>query len=71
MLNIGDENDIESLRNTVFNHFQKILNPESGSIYYGYSGALRCLSEGKGCSCKDSTVDSYCADDDSERESGA
>ena len=69
---IGDENDIESLRNTVFNHFSENSSiPESGSIYYGYSGALRCLSEGKGvvAFAKDSTVDSYCADDDSERES--
>ena len=69
---VGDESDIESLRNTIFNHFSDDASiPESGSLYYGYSGALRCLSEGGGAVAfaKDSTVDAYCAEDDAERES--
>ena len=69
---VGDEEDIESLRNTIFNHFSEDASiPESGSLNYGYSGALRCLSEGEGAVAfaKDSTVDAYCAEDDAERAS--
>ena len=65
---IGDDDDIESLRNTIFNYFSEDASiPESGTPYYGYSGALKCLSEGKGgvAFAKDSTVDTYCGSDNS------
>jgi len=64
---IGDENDISSLRDTIHNYFSEDSSiPESGTPYYGYSGALKCLSEGAGdvAFAKDSTVDSYCNNED-------
>ena len=64
---IGDPNDIETLRNTVFSYFSEDSSiPDSGTPYYGYSGALKCLSEGAGdvAFAKDSTVDSYCNNED-------
>jgi len=64
---IGDPDDIETLRNTVYGYFSEDSSiPDSGTPYYGYSGALKCLSEGAGdvAFAKDSTVDSYCNNDD-------
>ena len=63
---IGDPNDIESLRATVLNFFSDDASiPDSGTPYYSYSGAVRCLSEGVGhvAFAKDSTVDGYCGNE--------
>ena len=63
---IGDPNDIETLRNTIFGFFNENASiPDSGTPYYGYSGAVKCLSDGTGdvAFAKDSTVDSYCANE--------
>ena len=63
---IGDPNDIETLRNTIYSFFNEDASiPDSGTPYYGYSGAVKCLSDGTGdvAFAKDSTVDSYCAND--------
>ena len=65
---VGDENDIESLRNTVYNFFNENSSiPESGTTYYSYSGAVKCLSEGVGdvAFAKDSTVAGYCGNENS------
>ena len=63
---IGDPNDIETLRNTIYEFFNDDASiPDSGTPYYGYSGAVKCLSDGTGdvAFAKDSTVDSYCGND--------
>ncbi len=65
---VGNQNDIESLRNTVYDFFNENSSiPESGTTYSGYSGALKCLSEGVGdvAFAKDSTVAGYCDNEDS------
>tara|TARA_A100001011_G_scaffold398472_1_gene503014 strand:+ start:147 stop:1202 length:1056 start_codon:yes stop_codon:yes gene_type:complete len=65
---VGNQNDIESLRNTVYDFFNENSSiPESGTTYSGYSGALKCLSEGVGdvAFAKDSTVAGYCGNEDS------
>ena len=63
---VGDPDDVESLRNTIYSFFNEDASiPDSGTPYYGYSGALKCLSDGTGdvAFAKDSTVDSYCGND--------
>ena len=63
---VGDADDIESLRNTILNFFNDNASiPDSGTTYHGYSGAVKCLSEGVGdvAFAKDSTVDSYCGNE--------
>ncbi|MEC7601349.1 MAG: PhnD/SsuA/transferrin family substrate-binding protein, partial [Candidatus Thermoplasmatota archaeon] len=46
---IGDPNDVETLRNTIHGFFNENASiPDSGTPYYGYSGAVKCLSEGVG-----------------------
>ncbi|HJM13608.1 MAG TPA: PhnD/SsuA/transferrin family substrate-binding protein [Candidatus Thalassarchaeaceae archaeon] len=44
----GDNEDIDSLRTTIENHFGNATIPSSGDTYYGYSGAFRCLTDGQG-----------------------
>ncbi|MEC8766199.1 MAG: PhnD/SsuA/transferrin family substrate-binding protein [Candidatus Thermoplasmatota archaeon] len=64
---IGDPNDVETLRNTIYGFFNENASiPDSGTPYYGYAGAVKCLSEGFGdvAFAKDSTVDGYCANTD-------
>jgi len=63
---IGDSGDVESLRDTITNFFSEDASiPDSGTPYYSYSGAVKCLSEGVGdvAFAKDSTVASYCGND--------
>ena len=63
---VGDSDDIESLRNTIYNFFSDNASiPDSGTPYHGYAGAVKCLSEGYGdvAFAKDSTVGSYCGNE--------
>ena len=65
---IGDPSDVETLRNTIYGFFNENASiPDSGTPYYGYSGAVKCLSEGVGdvAFAKDSTVASYCDNENS------
>ena len=62
----GNSNDIASLRDTITGFFNENANiPESGTPYYGYSGAVKCLSDGTGdvAFAKDSTVAKYCGNE--------
>ena len=60
---IGDVNDVDSLRSTIYNFFNEDASiPESGDFYYSYDGALRCLSEERGdiAFVADTTYDYNC-----------
>ena len=67
----GDENEIDSLHNTVTSHFSTDSSiPDSGTPYYRYIGSLRCLAEhalGDATDyisfAKDPTVPDYCGDE--------
>ena len=64
---VGAENEIESLRDTVYGFFSDDSSiPEGGTPYSSYKGALRCLSDGTGdvALAKDSVVNSYCTGED-------
>ena len=46
---VGPEDDIESLRSTIYSYFNDDASiPDSGTPYSSYSGALHCLSDGTG-----------------------
>ena len=60
---IGDPNDVETIRNTILGYFDVNSSiPDTGTPYYGYSGALRCLSDGTGeiSFLEENTVDQMC-----------
>jgi ABC-type phosphate/phosphonate transport system substrate-binding protein len=60
---IGDPNDVETIRNTIYEYFDTNSTiPEIGTPYYGHSGALRCLSEGVGdvAFIEENTVEVLC-----------
>ena len=44
----GDADEIESLRTTIEAHFDEATIPTKGSLYYGYDGGFRCMTEGVG-----------------------
>ncbi|MAF93415.1 hypothetical protein CMO85_01975 [Candidatus Woesearchaeota archaeon] len=68
---VGDKDEIDSLHDTVTNHFSEDSSiPDSGTPYYRYIGSLRCLAEhalGDATDyisfAKDPTVPDYCGDD--------
>ena len=60
---VGDPNDIESLRGTIHGFFsQNSSIPDPGTSLYGFSGALKCLSEGSGdiAFAKENSIQDFC-----------
>ncbi|MCS5535524.1 MAG: hypothetical protein NZ802_06690, partial [Candidatus Poseidoniales archaeon] len=62
----GDQEDINSLRTTIENHFGNASIPSSGDPYYGYSGAFRCMTEGMGdvAFAKTTSFEDHCEGND-------
>ena len=68
---VGDPDEIDSLTDTVRNHFSEDSSiPNSGTKYHKYQGSLRCLAEHEGGTAndyisfaKDPTVPDYCGED--------
>lgn len=59
----GNSDDIASLRDTITGFFNENASiPESGTPYYNYGGAVKCLSDGTGdvAFATGSTVTKYC-----------
>ena len=68
----GNPNDVESLLFTIEDFLDdEPPIPEAGTNYFGYSGALRCLSDGTGdiAFLQDSTVADHCNEGDQSRPS--
>ena len=60
---LGDPNDIESLRGTIHEFFSENSSiPEPGTPYYGFDGAIKCLSDqtGQVAFAKDNTIEALC-----------
>ena len=62
----GDENEIDSLRSTIENHFGNATIPSSGDLYYGYDGAFRCMTEERGdvAFTKSTSYEDHCEGND-------
>lgn len=62
----GPEDEIESLRTTIEAHFDQASIPSSGDMYYGYSGAFNCMTEGVGdvAFAKTSSYGDHCEGND-------
>lgn len=66
---VGDPNDIESLRGTIHGYFSQDSSiPDPGTPLYGFSGALKCLSEGSGdiAFAKENSIQDFCPIGDDE-----
>jgi len=62
----GPSDEIESLRTTIEAHFDNASIPSSGDLYYGYSGAFNCITQGVGdvAFAKTSSYEDHCEGND-------
>lgn len=62
----GPEDEIESLRTTIETHFDNTSIPSSGDLYYGYSGAFNCMTQGVGdvAFAKTTSYEDHCEGND-------